>query len=57
MENTDLSHVPAIKWGIDHEDDARQDLEMSQLHEGFQYATAGSSLSICDQILEIALYI
>ena len=21
MENTDLSHVPAIKWWIDHEDD------------------------------------
>ena len=45
MENTDLYHIPAIKyiWGIDHEDDARQEYitETSQSHEGFQYATAG----------------
>ena len=43
MEKTNLSHVPAIKWGKDHEDDARQEYisEASQSHEGFQYATAG----------------
>ena len=43
LEKTDLSHVPANKWGIDHEDDARQEYvaEMSQTHQDFEYATAG----------------
>lgn len=34
MENTDLSHVSAIKWGIDHEDDARQE-HISEASQSF----------------------
>ena len=39
----DLSHIPAINWGIKNEETARQEYtrEMSQLHDDFKCTTAG----------------
>ena len=39
----DLSFVPAIKWGIEHEETAKQQytIQMQHSHEGFKYDPAG----------------
>ena len=43
LRNKDLSHVPAVKWGIDHEDVAKQEYAASTkcLHQEFQCYSAG----------------
>lgn len=43
LTRENLSHIPAIKWGIEKEDTAREEYttEMSQLHENFRCTTAG----------------
>jgi len=39
----DISHVPAIKWGIEKEDIARRQYidKMASLHQGFQCTMSG----------------
>ena len=43
LTKEDLSHIPAIKWGIEKEDTTREEYtrKMSQLHENFKCTTAG----------------
>ena len=43
LKNKDLSHIPAVKWGIIKEDTARQAYieEMMLLHQGFSCTKAG----------------
>ena len=43
LSKPDISHIPAIRWGVDHEDVARQDYikEMSSSHTNFKCTNAG----------------
>ena len=41
--NVDISHIPAIKWGVEKEDTARREYiaKMSSLHQGFRCTLTG----------------
>ena len=43
LSKPNISHIPAIRWGVDHEDLARQDYikEMSTAHINFKCVNAG----------------
>lgn len=43
LTRKDLSFIPAIKWGIEHEEEAREayNLKMSSSHAGFECSLAG----------------
>ena len=41
--NVDISHIPAIKWGVEKEDTTRREYiaKMSSLHQGFRCTLTG----------------
>ena len=46
-DQTQTSRIPALKWGVDHEDQAREDYIdlMKQHHEGFECHPAGLTVN------------
>ena len=47
LQSPDLSRIPAVKWGIDHEDMARREFVslMEKLHSNFKCYTSGLNIN------------